>query len=50
MTVVSVFFTVFFVLALIVGPLIAEEDRRGFKRPDVNPRQAVGSWFHVPNR
>jgi len=45
MTVIPVFFSVFFVLAVIVGPLVAPEDRPGFKRPDARLRQPVGSWF-----
>jgi hypothetical protein len=45
MNVLPAFFIAFFVLVFIVGPLVAAEDRPGFKRLDRKPRQAVGSWF-----
>jgi hypothetical protein len=45
MQVLPVFFIVFFILAIVVGPLIGEDDRPGIKRPDVKARQSVGAWF-----
>jgi hypothetical protein len=35
------FFAVFFVLALVVGPLLRVEDRPSFRRPDRKPRRMV---------
>jgi hypothetical protein len=45
MHVLPAFFIAFFVIVFVVGPLVAAEDRPGFKRIGRNPRQAVGSWF-----
>jgi hypothetical protein len=41
MSVVAVFFTVFFFLALVVGPMLKVEDRPAFKWPDKKPRRMV---------
>jgi hypothetical protein len=35
------FFAVFFVLALVVGPLLRVEDRPSFRWPDRKPRRMV---------
>ena len=45
MEVLPAFFIAFFVLALIVAPLLRIEDRPGFKRLDRKPRPDVGPWF-----
>lgn len=45
------FFTVFFVLYFVAGPIFGAEDRPNMKRPeDRSIRAAVGSWFHVARR
>ena len=45
------FFTVFFVLAIVFGPIFGAEDRPHMKRPeDKSIRMAVGSWFHAHRR
>jgi len=45
------FFTVFFVLYFVVGPIFGAEDRPNIKRPeDRNIRPPVGSWFHKLRR
>jgi hypothetical protein len=41
MSFLFVFFTVFFFLALAVGPWLRREDRPAFKRPDKKPPRMV---------
>jgi hypothetical protein len=41
MSFVFVFFTVFFFLALVVGPAMKIEDRPAFKRPDKKQRRWI---------
>jgi hypothetical protein len=41
MSFIAVFLVGFFVLALVVGPLLRIEDRPSFKRPDRKPRRMV---------
>jgi hypothetical protein len=41
MSFLFVFFTVFFFLALVVGPWLRVEDRPAFKRPDKKVRWLV---------
>jgi hypothetical protein len=41
MSVLFVFFAVFFLLALVVGPALRIEDRPAFKWPDKKPRRMV---------
>jgi hypothetical protein len=41
MSFVFVFFAVFFVLALVLGPAMKIEDRPAFKRPDKKPRRMI---------
>jgi hypothetical protein len=51
MSVIGVFVIVFFFLAVVVGPLLAIEDRPGFKRPNEKPRPMVGGhWSGSPFR
>jgi hypothetical protein len=38
---IAVFLVVFFVLALVVGPLLQIEDRPAFKWPDRKPRRMI---------
>jgi hypothetical protein len=46
MSFLAVFFTVFFVLYVVVGPIWGAEDRPYMKRPeDRSIRMPVGSWF-----
>jgi hypothetical protein len=45
MGVLPAFFIAFFVLAIVVAPLLRIEDRPGFKRLDRPPRPDVGGWF-----
>jgi hypothetical protein len=41
MSFLFVFFTVFFFMAIVVGPALKREDRPAFKRPDRKPRRMV---------
>lgn len=45
MSFLVVFFTVFFVLACIVGPIFGPDNRTGFRQPDRKARPMVGAWF-----
>jgi hypothetical protein len=38
---IIVFFAVFFVLAYVLGPFVAAEDRPAFRWPDRKPRRMV---------
>jgi hypothetical protein len=45
------FFTVFFVLYFVAGPIFGADSRSNLKRPeDRSIRPTVGSWFHEPRR
>lgn len=47
MSFLAVFFTVFFVLYIVAGPIFGAEDRPYMKRPeDRTIRMPVGDWFH----
>ena len=41
MSFIAFFLVGFFILALVVGPLLRIEDRPSFKRPDRKPRRSV---------
>ena len=41
MTFLFVFFAVFFLLSMVVGPAMKIEDRPAFKRPDKKPRRMI---------
>jgi len=41
MSFIAVFFAVFFLLALVVGPMLKIEDRPAFRWPDKKPRRMV---------
>ena len=41
MSFIAVFLVVFFILALVVGPLLRIEDRPAFRWPDRKPRRMV---------
>jgi hypothetical protein len=42
MSFIAVFFTVFFFVAIVLGPIFGAEDRPGFLRVDRKPRRIVG--------
>ena len=42
MSAIAVFFTVFFFLVVVLGPIFGGEDRPSFRWPDRKPRRMVG--------